>query len=441
MGFVFFLIYLVLSFVRPWEVYDPLRSLPIITIATAAAVGATLLSLFMGRGPTARSPHAYLALAFFLWVVFSFVAATQWLGGAPDVINRLLPSLLMFFLAFLNVDTVARMRATAVALALVAVVIVGQAALAYQTGYKGRLFLLLETGLVTAADLAYAPDLPASEAPEGAVVRIRGVGSLADPNDLAQALLTMAPLLFALRVPGRRFRNILLAWMPVALILYGVGLTRSRGGLIALLTLFFFAFRQRLGRVVSLGIAGGAALGLLALGFTGGRAIAMDESSEGRVLAWYEGLQMLQSAPIWGVGFGNFSDLHTLVAHNSFVHCFAETGLVGYFLWLWLIVLTFKDVFALSKRDDLGPETAELANWGRALHLSLIAFLTGALFLSRTYTMILFLILGLGAAVSDMTRREEQAADEVSALGWVPRIVALEALSILAVRFAVQGLG
>ena len=35
---------------------------------------------------------------------------------------------------------------------------------------------------------------------------------------------------------------------------------------------------------------------------------------------------MLKFSPLWGVGYGSFADVHELVAHNSFVHCFAELG-------------------------------------------------------------------------------------------------------------------
>jgi hypothetical protein len=441
MSFAFFLIYLVLTFTRPWELSPALESLPIITVASMVAMGATLVSVLLRGGPTGRAPQAYLTVLFMLWILFSFIVATRWPAGAAAVLGNIQPSFVLFFLAFLNVDTVPRLRATAATLGLVAAFLVAQCALAFHFGYMSGTFLMLENATSSEIAEAAATNASASEAPEGAVVRIRSVGSLNDPNDLAQALATFAGLLGALRIPGRRVLNTLLVWIPIGTIIYGVALTRSRGGLLALLALFFFTFRHHLGKVLSLTLAAAFALGLVAVGFTGGRELSMDESSQGRVEAWYEGMQMLKSAPIWGVGFGNFRERSALVAHNSFVHCFAETGLVGYFLWLWLIALTFMEALALSNGGDQGAEMAELAPWGRALHLALVSFLTAALFLSRTYSPVLFLILGLGTGLSDMARRRGQVADSTPLLRWVPRIVGLEAVSVFMVWLAVRGMG
>ena len=40
---------------------------------------------------------------------------------------------------------------------------------------------------------------------------------------------------------------------------------------------------------------------------------------------------MLKSHPLTGVGFDQYLEYHTRVAHNSFVETFAELGLIGAF--------------------------------------------------------------------------------------------------------------
>jgi O-antigen ligase len=182
-------------------------------------------------------------------------------------------------------------------------------------------------------------------------------------------------------------------------------------------------------------------VGLIGLGLTGGRTLAMDESSEGRVEAWASGLQMLRGSPVWGVGFGEFAEVNHLAAHNSFVNCFSETGLVGYFLWLFLVALTFTEAAALAKVEgEEDPARAELGQWGRAMHLSFVGFLTAALFLSRTYSAVLFLLLGLGAALSDIARRRDLAADPTPVARWVPRIVGIEIGSVILVKIVTVAL-
>jgi len=433
MGFAFFLVYLVLFNLRPWELNESLQSLPIMPVASVAAIGATLFSLFLGRGPTSRSPQPYLTLLFLAWAVCSFVLATRWLGGVPSVLERLQAPVLIFFLAFLNVDTASRFRATAATLGLLALFLVGQSIAAYHFGYREDLLVLVGHSEEEAAEGGLDDDAVGDP-----VVRIRSVGTLADPNDLAQALLSMSPFLLAFRRPGSRFRNTLAVWAPLAGILYAVGLTKSRGALLALLALVFFALRRRLGRTLSLGMAAAAVVALIGLGLTGGRTLAMDESSEGRVEAWASGLQMLKGSPVWGVGFGEFAEVNHLAAHNSFVNCFSETGLVGYFLWLFLVALTFTEAATLAKVDaETDPAGADLAPWGRALHLSLIGFLTAALFLSRTYSSVLFLLLGLGAALSDIARRRGIAADPTPWRRWVPTIVGIELGSVVLVKIMI----
>lgn len=432
MGFAFFLIYLVLSYLRPWELDESLLSLPIMPVASIAAVGATLFSLLLGRGPTARSPQPYLALIFLVWAVFSFLLGTRWLTGVPSVLERLQPPLLIFFLAFLNVDTEARFRATAATLGILALFLVGQGIAAFHFGYHEDLLLLVGRS----ADEDAESDSDENGAVE-LVVRIRSVGTLADPNDLAQALLSMAPFLLAFRRPGSRLRNALLVWAPLAAILYGVGLTKSRGALIAILVLVFFALRHRLGRTLSMGLAAAAVMGLIGLGLTGGRSLSMDASSEGRVDAWAGGLQMLRGSPVWGVGFGEFGAVNGLAAHNSFVNCFSETGLVGYFLWLLLIALTMTETAALAKVDREDETGGDLARWGRAMFLSLVVFLTAAFFLSRTYSSVLFLLLGLGAALADIARRRDLIADPTPLTRWAPRIVGMEIGSVILVKLMI----
>jgi putative inorganic carbon (HCO3(-)) transporter len=152
-----------------------------------------------------------------------------------------------------------------------------------------------------------------------------------------------------------------------------------------------------------------------------------DESAMGRIEAWSAGLQMLKASPVWGVGSGFFIDHHPRVAHNSFVQCFAETGLVGYFLWLSLVVLSLT---LMSQLAESSPDE-DWVRWARAVQLSLLGFLVGALFLSRTTSPLLFLLTGLSAAVASAARLDGQ--DLSVGRSWPTQVLGVEVLSILAV--------
>ena len=438
MAFLLLLAYLVLSFVRLGELFPGLARFELMDVATVLAGLAAVGAMLLGRGPRFRQPQPFILAAFALWAGFSVFAAIRWPGGALAALVSLAPSLAVFLLLYLNLDSYARVRTTCAVLSLLAVVTASQAAYSYHTGWKADLFLSTERGTFSEDEVEFDPaeDDRGSGAEErvrlgpGWIARIRSLGFLSDPNDLAQALVSILPLLFALR-GGRALRNVLLVWLPAAGLLYAIALTRSRGVIPALALLLFLAFRRRLGHTLSLviGVVGG--LGAIVVGFTGGRALSLDDSAEGRIEAWDSGLQMLKSSPVWGVGHGAFTDHHPLVAHNSFVHCFAETGLVGYFLWLALLVLTLRGLKRLQECAPATEQGREARRWAQAVHLSLTGFLAGAFFLSRTYGVMLFLLLGLGTAVIDISSQEEWSEPGPGFLSWMPAVGAIAVGSVI----------
>ncbi len=276
---------------------------------------------------------------------------------------------------------------------------------------------------------------PAASAP--VIIRVRSLGFLHDPNDLSQALVAILPFIFLALAPGRRLRNALVVWLPASAIFYCIVLTRSRGAIVAMLVALFLVFRRRLGRLGGLTVAAVFCLALVAFGFTGGRDVGMDDSAEGRTAAWSEGLQMLKGSPVWGVGLGGFTDYHNLVAHNSFVHCAAEVGLVGYFLWLALIVITMTELADLIGYDGDEASGTEYARVARATQVALASFLAGAFFLSRSYGVVLFLLLGLGTALFDAARRD-LGVEGAGARSWIPRTLTLEVASLVGIYVLIR---
>ena len=442
MAFFLLLAYLVLSFLRLGELYPGLARFEIMDVAAVLAGLAAVGAMLQGRGPRFRQPQPFILVAFALWAMFSVFAAIRWPGGALVSLISLAPSVAVFLLLYLNLDSYARVRTTCAALSLLAVVTAAQSVVSYHTGWRADTFLYAEREDVPEGepefDRANEDEDEGPEAAEGGVrwgpgwtVRIRSLGFLSDPNDLAQALVSILPMLFALRGPGRALRNALLVWVPAAGLLYAIALTRSRGAIPALSLVLFLAFRRRLGRTLSLvlGVLGG--LAAILLGFTGGRALSLDDSAEGRLEAWAAGLDMLKSSPIWGVGHGAFTDHNPLAAHNSFVHCFAETGLVGYFLWLALPVLTLHGLWRLQESAPATDEGLEARRWAHAAQLGLMGFLAGAFFLSRSYGVMFFLLLGIGTAVIDVSSREEWSEPGPGFLAWTTAVGVLSIVSVI----------
>jgi O-antigen ligase len=115
-------------------------------------------------------------------------------------------------------------------------------------------------------------------------------------------------------------------------------------------------------------------------------------------------MHMFLSHPVLGVGVGNFTDYNQLTAHNSFVLVLAETGLIGYTLWLpfvgygfWMMVTVLR-----HKPESVnGGASGSAGDWqaertmALTLLLSLCGLFASAFFLSRSYTIILYLIIAV----------------------------------------------
>ena len=103
--------------------------------------------------------------------------------------------------------------------------------------------------------------------------RVMNTGLFGDPNDLALTLIAILPFTILQRRSGAYLRNVLFVWLPVAVILYGVYATRSRGGVLALACVIGLLVRHRLGNTLSVATTGVMVVALLGAGFVGSRSM------------------------------------------------------------------------------------------------------------------------------------------------------------------------
>ncbi|MGB9605849.1 MAG: O-antigen ligase family protein, partial [Bryobacteraceae bacterium] len=228
--------------------------------------------------------------------------------------------------------------------------------------------------------------------------------------------------------------NTVLVVVPALWILYGLGLTRSRGGALGLVVLVALAVRDRLGRLGSWIVSGMVLAGMLAANFGGARALSLRAASiSGRVEAWSAGLQMLKQSPLFGVGYRAFTDYHEMTAHNSFVLCFAETGMLGYFFWLGLLVATARDLAVLAGLSAADPAQAAVRHWARTVRLAYYTFLTTAWFLSRTYIPTLYLLIAMGVGLREIAQRNGWVKLPGLDQKWLAMTVIFQVLTVTAV--------
>jgi putative inorganic carbon (HCO3(-)) transporter len=267
--------------------------------------------------------------------------------------------------------------------------------------------------------------------------RIRSIGFLNDPNDLAQTLATFFVFLGFFWTKSKA-KNLLILVPAGVVVLYGVFLTRSRGGLVAVGVMALLAFRERLGKVMAGILTGLLITGALAVNITGGRAMK-DESAEARIEAWASGILMLRQNPMLGVGYRNFVEEHGgLTAHNSYVLCFAEMGLLGYFCWMSLLVVSFIQLIRLRHLPGDTPEIAEIRKLALIVRLAFTTFLTAAFFLSRTYVLTLFILIGLSLCLADIARRSGYSHQKLQPRFWTKQTLIWQVVSIFVVWLTVK---
>jgi hypothetical protein len=174
--------------------------------------------------------------------------------------------------------------------------------------------------------------------------------------------------------------------------------TRSRSGQLVFVAATGVYFVRRLG---VLGALVGAVLALPLVWIAGRGGEAYAPSLE-RLESWWVGVSMVRSSPLLGVGALQFADHHALAAKSAIVQAAAETGLPGLFLLSMVLWVTAKTPIALLK-DKTTP--AVLRAWSVATLASLGALTVGMIFSSVAWAPMVWIQLGLGAALHQVVRR------------------------------------
>lgn len=373
----FILLYLALVLVRPQDY--PILASPLEVPWLQVSLGLAGLAWLISPRKRFDAPQYPLLAGFLLTVLVSeIVPPARWLGGAVDALSWFGPTVLAFLFLANAAVTEHAVRRTMWAFA----VCTGVLAL------HGVLMSFTGTGW--------------SGVPMVEGDRIQYVGIFSDPNDLGLLFATVLPMVVYASGRGGWLGLRRVFWFAVAaLIVWAIFLTRSRGALLAVAAMATVYVWRRRGLFLAAVFGSAGVFGITLLKSRLGDITSEDASAVGRLDAWYGGLLMFREYPFFGVGAGNFSEHNPLTAHNSFVLVLAETGIIGYTLWLMFVGYTFWMMITMVQHTPAveGPEAA--ASWARwqakalTLLLSLVAFFAAAFFLSRSYLVVLYLLAGL----------------------------------------------
>jgi O-antigen ligase len=250
-----------------------------------------------------------------------------------------------------------------------------------------------------------------------------------DPNFLAASLAAALALAMFL-VWGSSHRGVRLL-LVVFMAMYGVAivLTESRGALVALgmavigAAVFGGPYRGRiLATIIVVAALGIGYYAILAPSEVRTRAVStVNDNRDPRLDSWTIARRISEDHPVLGVGLGNFTvveasylagqtnlfqarKLHEipLVAHNTFLEILAELGVIGFALFLAVLVATI--VPAVKSVEAISVRSAYAALTTRGLIVACLVLLTAYFFVSATYAKHLWLLLGILAAVTNVAR-------------------------------------
>ena len=111
--------------------------------------------------------------------------------------------------------------------------------------------------------------------------------------------------------------------------------------------------------------------------------------------------------PSGGVGQGQFTKHHYLTAHNTFVLVMTEVGFVGLFLFSMLIWICLKTPLTALSRYRHRPDARVAEVWSVSLLAAFAAIFSGSAFLSFAYHYIIWIFMGLSAALYVSIKRHD----------------------------------
>jgi len=379
--FILLCLYTFFVFIRPQEFIGIFKIFPFMPVLFVFL----LIGMIFVKDKAFHFPQDKFLVMFFIFAVLSHLFHLYF-SGALGVFTGLLPVISLYYIITNSLNTLERIEKYFSLIIVLSLVMAIHGIHQYYNdgiGWTGQTF-----------------------APK--TTRIRYIGIFSDPNDLSLVFLFSIPLIIYFFAEKKKFLLRIVNIFTLAVILFAMILTQSRGAMVSLGAMMAYYGVRKYGMKKGL-IIGAILLLPLIIVFSTGKFLAIsteEESAYGRIDAWYEGFQMLIHSPIWGVGPGMFTEYNYLTAHNSYVLCFAENGLVGYFFWLGSIYFTFIGLSKSIKIELTDAVEGKIISPSFFLTISLIGFLAASFFLSRTYTIILYMNLGVISAYLYMMEKE-----------------------------------
>jgi hypothetical protein len=415
MGFFLFLLVTATLLIRPAEMLPELRSVRLyeLTILLCCAFSLpNLLEQFTVRSLRQR-PITLCVFGLFFVAILSHLAQGS-VEGALEHGLTFFKIVIFYLLAVGNLTTAYRLRVFLFCVGIFSVVCVSLAVLEYHDVLK-----LPQPEPEVVLDALGRPQTKANEksafvtdkeydSQTGQMVefkRLRGVGIFADPNDIS-LLLTMGIFVALFGLSDKVQGGLRLLWAgPLVFLCYALLLTYSRAGILSLFVGMAMLLGARFGwrAMLLLGVPL-VPVGMLAVGGRMASFSATDGTGQTRVQVWSDALDLFRQSPLLGVGFNDLTNVLGRAAHNSFLHAYAEMGLLGGTLFFATFFFALVMLLRLH-RDNKSLCDPSLRTMVPCLLAILASYIVGIMTLSRVDTLTTYMLLGLITAFTQVATR------------------------------------
>ena len=236
----------------------------------------------------------------------------------------------------------------------------------------------------------------------------RGTGLFGNTNDMALYLVTTLPISLAFCLASRNALMKVVHAACVALMLFGIVLSYSRGAFLGVLVVaVFFALKigkRRKFEVFAVLVLGSLMMLVLAPSGYGDRLLSIfmpgldpNGSADARRGELFRSLYVALRHPLLGIGMGNYQpnmSYNGLVTHNSYTQVASEMGMIALALYTMFIVTPLRKLATIARQTFDTKKDSHFYYLALGLQASLIVFMVSSFFLSVAYAWNVYYLVG-----------------------------------------------
>jgi len=430
MDFFSFVLLNFLLLVRPEDLFPPIAGfrLYLIVIIVCTITSIPGLVRTFDRDSIQTRPIVVCVLGLLFATLASFLARGRLFDGLDFTIE--FGKVILYFCLLVSVvNTEDRLRSFVRYVALFIVAVAGISLCQH--------FEVVEfPGLEPVKQWAY--DEAAGE--EVMIDRVVSVGLFADPNDLCVMIAFGMVLCVGLAMSSQDAIGKLGWLLPLAPLAYTCFLTKSRGGMLAILAGVGGTAFVRLGYRRSIP-AVAVAVPILLLGITGRQSGGGNGgTAHERLMLWAHGLGELFRMPfhlVTGLAPGFYVEEFGQLAHNSYVNAYVELGILGGGFFFGAFYYAIRMSYSAARDAGAPPWAVAL---GPYLFGAVCAYAVGCYSLTRNFHLPTYLALGLMAAYVNLARPIPDPRYWVDGVWW-KRLVVISVVGLVTLKYATQLLG